>query len=730
MIKMKYLLMLVISITINYQLIGQTTGTVSLICYRDFNNNGLKEATEPILNNRFTFFIGDTITNASEIHVCNGAGVYTVSTINNLFRIYSEYNMHSFSAFWTSTKEITGSTQLALKSSLLPFNNTYYVPIPIGFGESYLPITGLFSHNATNNCLADSSSIIVKLGYYPWDTTCTASNTYSYDCFTGFIAELKVNNSVVDTYTINNCYTPIVIGNWSFYTFSNNTLYLKQHNSILIPGQNIVKISISGANGYTLASVYTFTFNNNYPYQCGQFKVKSFVDCNQNCIKDNGELFGNHNNSNNIVLTGSPGTYTIYGNSNGNFNSSVPNGTYAVFVNPTIQCNSLPSVITIPSNTTYILPLATNTMPVNFNTINYICCGSPGPGAVPGGTFTSFAQFNSNFQSFCPSTNSISVTCKLVLPKDMYYMGVLNTTPLPSTVIITPLQDTVVWNINNPAQTFIFQSAIGVYTTAVIGNYYDIISIVATSSDTYTLDNFYTFNFDYGGPYDPNNKTSYNTNVLNNGYIPFPVNDAKLKYTVNFQNLGNGPALNVSIRDTIDPNLDLKSLRIINSSYPVILQINTSSREALFNFNTINLPPGTLNDYTNRGFVTFSVNMSGTPLIGNNYKNKAYIYFDYNSPIITNETNNTIIDVQKTNEYSLEEDHGVFPNPSNNEIFIKLNSTETINYTIIDSFGKVCKIGTLKPHDSIDISQLSQGLYLLTFILENQKIINEKFIKK
>ena len=73
---------------------------------------------------------------------------------------------------------------------------------------------------------------------------------------------------------------------------------------------------------------------------------------------------------------------------------------------------------------------------------------------------------------------------------------------------------------------------------------------------------------------------------LEEGYISATQN---LEYVIRFQNTGNATAINVTIRDQIDSNLDLNSFEFISSSHPVDVKIESIS-ELCFRFENINLP--------------------------------------------------------------------------------------------------------------------------------------------
>jgi hypothetical protein len=61
-----------------------------------------------------------------------------------------------------------------------------------------------------------------------------------------------------------------------------------------------------------------------------------------------------------------------------------------------------------------------------------------------------------------------------------------------------------------------------------------------------------------------------------------------------------------------------------------------------FNFPNINLPDSLSDEAGSKGFVRFKVKLKDNLPLGTTIENTAYIYFDFNAPIITNTTVNTI----------------------------------------------------------------------------------------
>lgn len=135
------------------------------------------------------------------------------------------------------------------------------------------------------------------------------------------------------------------------------------------------------------------------------------------------------------------------------------------------------------------------------------------------------------------------------------------------------------------------------------------------------------------GAFDPNDKTALVNGKELNSFVP-PNN--LITYQIRFQNTGNDTAFNVFIKDTLDSNLDWSTFKFIASSHPANYSL-TESRILRFDFPEIYLPDSNANEIASHGFVIYSIEQKPQIKIGNKIKNKAYIYFDFNDPVLTNE---------------------------------------------------------------------------------------------
>lgn len=131
------------------------------------------------------------------------------------------------------------------------------------------------------------------------------------------------------------------------------------------------------------------------------------------------------------------------------------------------------------------------------------------------------------------------------------------------------------------------------------------------------------------GSYDPNDKEATPQLAL-----PQLTNEAYINYTIHFQNVGNDTAFNIVIADTLSSKLQAGTLLITGSSHPCKVTINHNN--VFFEFLNILLPDININEPKSHGFISFKIRPQSNVPINSTITNKAAIYFDYNSPVITN----------------------------------------------------------------------------------------------
>ena len=119
--------------------------------------------------------------------------------------------------------------------------------------------------------------------------------------------------------------------------------------------------------------------------------------------------------------------------------------------------------------------------------------------------------------------------------------------------------------------------------------------------------------------------------------------DEDLEYTIRFQNNGNDTAFLVKIIDPLDPNIDPRSIRVINSSHDVETCIENEN--LIFIFEDIYLVDSMTNYDGSQGFVSYRCSTVDGVAENTVVNNTADIIFDSNVPIVTNTTVNTLVSV-------------------------------------------------------------------------------------
>jgi uncharacterized repeat protein (TIGR01451 family) len=196
----------------------------------------------------------------------------------------------------------------------------------------------------------------------------------------------------------------------------------------------------------------------------------------------------------------------------------------------------------------------------------------------------------------------------------------------------------------------------------------------------------------------------------------------RLFYHVRFQNTGNAPAGTVTILDTLDADLDLNSLQMLNSSHTfrALLQPDGVLR---ITYDNINLPDSGSDYLASQGFVRFSIAHIDGLQEGTVVNNTADIYFDNNAPVITNTTLNTLTYGSLTAVEESVTDAGlsVYPNPSQGNATVRLNDEfiGRIDLQLFDLKGQLLQqISRRSKTLLIERDGLPNGTYLVRVVDE------------
>jgi hypothetical protein len=213
---------------------------------------------------------------------------------------------------------------------------------------------------------------------------------------------------------------------------------------------------------------------------------------------------------------------------------------------------------------------------------------------------------------------------------------------------------------------------------------------------------------------DPNHKLVYPAGIGETGNIN-PETEW-LEYIIEFQNTGTDVAHFINIIDTLDSNLELTSFQMPASSHNYTVEL-TAPNIIEWNFDNIMLPDSGADYLGSMGYVQFKIRIADAATEGIVITNTAAIYFDYNTPVITNTTVTTLALPTGISDHSANHNFTIYPNPAGAFVVIGLESptNQILNYKIVDMNGKFVLKGTMKNGLSavINTTGLSAGSYFI-----------------
>lgn len=228
------------------------------------------------------------------------------------------------------------------------------------------------------------------------------------------------------------------------------------------------------------------------------------------------------------------------------------------------------------------------------------------------------------------------------------------------------VNDTLRWTVSGlpPLQTRLFQIGARLDDTAPIGS---VIVSTATVHLTAQMDNFPENNVDtlmqtVVGSFDPNDKTALQGDSILLAEIQ---SEKRLDYRIRFQNTGNYPAEFVRILDTLETDFNPLTFRVEAASHPVQVRF-VQPRVLEFFFDHIQLPDSISDEAGSHGFVRYSLAANTGLSAGDSLSNTAAIYFDYNTPVVTNTTVTVVTDISGTVQVNGKNllDFTLHPNPA------------------------------------------------------------------
>jgi uncharacterized repeat protein (TIGR01451 family) len=147
------------------------------------------------------------------------------------------------------------------------------------------------------------------------------------------------------------------------------------------------------------------------------------------------------------------------------------------------------------------------------------------------------------------------------------------------------------------------------------------------TGDNNAVNNSIFYCYEVVNSMDPNNKEVY-PSMVSPSYSDY------LTYTIHFQNVGTASAANIRIMDTLNSSLDLTTFQLIKYSHAN--NVTLIGNVLTVRFPGINLPDSLNDPDGSTGFLQYRIKPKQNLPAGTQIENTAWIYFDYNAPIVTN----------------------------------------------------------------------------------------------
>jgi hypothetical protein len=236
---------------------------------------------------------------------------------------------------------------------------------------------------------------------------------------------------------------------------------------------------------------------------------------------------------------------------------------------------------------------------------------------------------------------------------------------------------------------------------------------MATATDNCNESNYHdntdTLHQTATGSWDPNAK-SVSPGEGSQGLIK---RSQELKYTINFQNTGTAPAVNIVLRDSLSTDLDLTTLRVLGSSHPDYA-LEIEGRQLTCRYSQIMLADSFDDEAHSHGYLSFAVSPVAGIADGTEIQNTASIYFDYNEAVATNTTLSTIDYTLSVKDLNNHATITVVPNPFSDHTTIRVTGAD-MHDAVLDVYSALGQVvGSSTPADdvfTVSKGALSSGIY-------------------
>ena len=228
--------------------------------------------------------------------------------------------------------------------------------------------------------------------------------------------------------------------------------------------------------------------------------------------------------------------------------------------------------------------------------------------------------------------------------------------------------------------------------------------VIGTESDATPENNSFEFFQEATDSYDPND-----IQVLEGPEVHIDNAGDYLNYIIRFQNLGNAEAIDVSVENAIDPNLDWTTFKLMGMSHSGAVTIENDNL-LHFEFDNINLPYAEADEPGSNGYIAYRIKPKADVELGDVISNVADIFFDFNPAITTNTVTTTFVQDQ-AGPMGNTDAVRLFPNPSMGVVNLR-GPDLIVQLQLFNQLGQVVwQLSDMEGITVADISSLAPGIY-------------------
>jgi len=490
-------------------------------------------------------------------------------------------------------------------------------------------------------------------------------------------------------------------------------------------------VGVSDAAGCTYTGYNTHTFvgfdPNNDSCYC-TIKGKVFVDTNGNCLYDSGEQGVAH------IMIHCSGFGYAFTDNNGDYSFKVPSGSYTLsetvqYIYPLALCQSNSIPVTAVAQHACNINIDFANIIVPLHDIHIATTSNSGP-PIPGFTYTQGLIIQNDGTVSEPDIQlgyrhdgqlqlvnvlpNLFIQQSPVLDPNWYSINSGFPVLLPGEAIMLNVNYNVPTNL--PLNTSITYK-----DTAVSA-----LPMSTWLSDYSPWNNINSYQTSVVGSYDPNYKEVIPKGEGAAGLISTA--DSVLDYIIHFQNVGSYFAENIVITDTLDAYLNWMNLRPGYATHDYTATMDESG-VLQFRFDNIHLDYKAHCEPNSKGLVSFSINQNPNLNAGTEIQNKANIFFDFNSPVTTNTTLNTISTTVATYPKCCVDEVLIYPNPARDILNIKSKSMKAVKIYDISGRLLIYEKTLSETENKISTQMLAHGIYLIELIKQNGVKVYAKFVK-